>query len=168
MSRRVMPQCYWTAGCFARGVAVDSKEAMTPLRRVLIGTALAVCAAVAAWSFLSVYSPRKSEYDYLTPALRLIKAGMALDSVGLDTLDVAAPVALWALSTGRSNPGLLRALQSGLVAQGGARNHDRSLVWYHANGFKGCNGVPLRVRFSGLPATTRIEEVIVSCDSLHQ
>jgi hypothetical protein len=138
------------------------------LRRVLIGTVLAICAAVAAWSFLSIYSPRGSDHDYLTPTLRLIQAGLANDSVGLATMDVAAPVAQWAMSTGRNNPGLLRALRSGLRAQGGARNGDRSMVWFRANGFKRCNGWPLRVRFSGLPAATRIEEVIVRCDSLRQ
>jgi hypothetical protein len=134
------------------------------LRRAAIGTALALGAALIAWSFLSIYSPRTSEPDFLTPTRRLLRAGLALDSAALAGMDVAPPAFQWALNTGRENPALLRALDSGLRAEGGMRNGDRSAVWFRANGFKRCNGWPLRVRFSGRPARTRIEEVIVSCD----
>ena len=134
------------------------------LRRAAIGTVLALGAALIAWSFLSVYSPRTSEPDFLTPTRRLLRAGLALDSAALAGMDVAPSALQWALHTGRENPALLRALDSGLRAEGGMRNGDRSAVWFRANGFKRCNGWPLRVRFSGRPATTRIEEVIVNCD----
>jgi hypothetical protein len=134
------------------------------LRRAAIGTVLALGAGLIAWSFLSVYSPPSSEPDFLTPTRRLLRAGLALDSVALAGMDVAPSALQWALSTGRENPALLRALDSGLRAEGGMRNGDRSAVWFRANGFKRCNGWPLRVRFSGRPATTRIEEVIVDCD----
>jgi hypothetical protein len=134
------------------------------LRRGLIGILLVAGVALAGWSFASIYSPRKSDQDFLTPTLRLLRAGLALDSAGLATMDVAPPAMEWALSTGRNNPSLLRALQSGLRAEGGMRNGDRSAVWFRANGFTRCQGWPLRVRFSGRPAATRIEEVIMGCN----
>jgi hypothetical protein len=133
------------------------------LSRAMIGVALALGLGLAGWSFLTVYSPQNPYRDFLAPTRRFLRAGLALDSAALAAMEVEPSALRWALDTGRGNPALLRALESGLHVGFGARHGDRTVVFFRADSLSRCSKWPLTIRFSGPPRATRIEEVTAGC-----
>ena len=140
---------------------------MPSSRRLQIaGVSLGVLLASAwfVWAMADRYSPR-SKYDgFLESTQRLLQLGLASDSAALAGLNADSSVIRWALDAGRANPARLRALLSGLEVTGGMQNGDGRVVYFHAEGFSGCETWPLRVTFSGPPAKARFVHVTAECD----
>lgn len=133
------------------------------LRRAVIGIGLALGLGWLAWSLINLYSPRNPYGDFLEPTHRFLRAGLALDSTALARFDVAPPALRWALNTGRENPALLRALETGLHVGHGMRNGAGTVVFFRADSLNRCSGWPLTISFRGPPAAPRIEEVSAGC-----
>lgn len=133
-------------------------------RQVLLGLGIAVAGSLAAWSFLSMYSTTDRSGRFEAPTLAFLRAGSAADSQALARMDVSPEAARWVLATSRRDPGLLKAMESGLEASGSRRNHDRAEVTFDVKGLTRCGPWPLTVYFSGLPSAMRIEDVRTGCE----
>lgn len=132
-------------------------------RWIAIGVG-ALLTVSAAWSLMTRYSSRNPYAAFVEPTRRFLQAGLALDSVALVRMEASPEAIAWALSTGRREPGRLRALLRGIGAGGGRRSGDEALVLFDARGFGSCNTASLTVTFRGLPAAMHVARVSAGCE----